>query len=836
MAVIASALIATQMQGLDWPPAPPEPRLWLLLPLFAIAEVLVVHLPTLRSAYSHTLREVPAVAGLAFLSPGGYFTAYVVGAGLALLIARSQRGVKLLFNISMFALEAAIGLLIYRWVLGTADVADPRGWLAAFAAVLVTDVTSAIAVSGAISLTEDRLETDTLREAVTGGLVAAMVNTCMALLVVVLAVNEPTALPLLGAVLLMLVFAYRAYVSLGTGYARLQMLYRFVGSTRQSTDLDDSIGHLLAEARDLLRAGVAELIVLPTAEEPGSRTTLVGSAKPVRRHYDQPDAGRDAWWAPAVLGDSVLKTYATARRRDRSPPSSHTTREASDLTARDGIAAPLRTDGHVEAVILVVNRTFEAETFSAEDLRLFETLAAHAAVALGKARLVDRLQRLADQRDREAHHDSLTGLPNRRAFLEAVAEVRMAGSTAAVLLIDLDDFKDVNDTLGHTAGDVLLRDVGERLQAAVNGVVARLGGDEFAVLLADVSHGRALEQAQDVRASLAQPVQLQDVNLLVNASVGVAMLPHHGTEADELLQHADVAMYRAKGARSGVEMYRSEDDRAVHRRLALAGDLPHAVREHAFEIFYQPQADASTGRIVAVEALLRWTHPLYNAIPAPEVVALAERTGMLRQLTDAILEDALHQRSSWVALGHDLTISINVTARDLSDGDLPAVVDRLLNATGTPAPALTVEITESGVMSDPARCLSVLGELSALDVRLSIDDFGTGHSSLAYLERLPVHEVKIDKSFVQRLERQASDATVVRATIALAHDLGMRVVAEGIESQVAWTRVADLGCEIVQGYWIARPMSGQRIVSWLDSAGGGRRDPLTAQAPGRSTA
>ena len=481
--------------------------------------------------------------------------------------------------------------------------------------------------------------------------------------------------------------------------------------------------------------------------------------------------------------------------------------------------------------MLVVNRTFEAETFSTEDLRLFETLAAHASVALGKARLVDRLQRLAAQREHEAHHDSLTGLANRRAFREAVSELHLAGSSAAVLLIDLDDFKDVNDTLGHRAGDMLLRDIGQRLSTAVDGIVARLGGDEFAVVLPGVSETQAMELAKDMLATMAQQVQLQDVKLAVNASVGVAMLPQHGTEADELLQHADVAMYNAKGARTGVELYRSEDDRAIHRRLALAGDLPHAVREHAFEISYQPQVNATTGQVVAAEALLRWSHPLYGQIPPPEVVALAERTGTLRELTDAILEDALHQRASWVALGHDLTISVNVTARDLADADLPRMVERVLAATGTPAHALTLEITESGVMSDPARCLKVLNQLAALDVRLSVDDFGTGYSSLAYLERLPVHEVKLDRSFVQRLEREAGDGTVVRATIALAHDLGMRVVAEGIESQLAWTRVVDLGCELVQGYWIARPMPGQQLVSWLQTSTPGTTNHQISRVP-----
>jgi len=808
LASIAIALLTVQL--------PDDPTLgipgwgwWALLPVFAVAEAFAIHLPTLRNAHSHTLREIPAVMGLAFLSPVLYVSAYVIGSGVALVLGRSQRGVKLAFNLCMFALEASLRMLIYRIVLGGADPVDPRGWAAALVAILVTDLVSIGAVTAAISLTENRFDGDIFRDALRYSLPAGMVNTCMALLCVVLVVRAPTAMPLLALPLVLLVVAYRGYMAFGRGYSQLRLLYRFVGSTSRSVELDEAVEALLGEARELLGADRAELVILPVQGESGSRAVLEGSGPPTRTSFVGPDPSRDAWWAPAALGEPVLRAHRGGTDRGRS-----TLPVGSEGPPRDGLAAPLRTDGRVEGVLLVANRTFQRETFGSEDLRLFETLAGHAAVTLGKARLVARLRRLALRRQHEARHDALTGLPNWRAFQEDV-EV-LAGSSGAVLLIDLDDFKDVNDTLGHNAGDLLLRKTGERLAVATGAMVARLGGDEFGVLLTGVTAEQAREQAQRVLTAISQPVSLDGVNLFVTASVGIALVPEHGTEPNQLLQHADMAMYVAKAARSEVEIYSPDDALASHRRLVLAGDLAAAVEEHAFEVWYQPQADASTGRVVGAEALLRWRHPTYGAVTAPEIVTLAERTGQLRRLTDGVLEDALRQRAAWSQLGHQVSISVNITPADLYDIEFPAVVGRLLEETGTPAGNLTLEITESGVMSDPARSLVVLDVLAAMGVRLSVDDFGIGHSSLAYLERLPVHEVKIDQSFIKRLEREATDSKVVRATVALAHDLGLVVVAEGVESRAAWRRVEKLGAELIQGYTLARPMPGIETIDWLD--------------------
>ena len=393
---------------------------------------------------------------------------------------------------------------------------------------------------------------------------------------------------------------------------------------------------------------------------------------------------------------------------------------------------------------------------------------------------------------------------------------------AAVLLLDLDDFKDVNDTLGHSAGDRLLSVTGQRLLdngSGVDGVgtrmVARLGGDEFAVLLAGMDAEAAVEHARALHETLCAPVPLLGVELTTSASIGVTEFNGTSRSSDEILAQADVAMYAAKRSGCGVQAYRAEDGHSTARRLALAADLKVALRDGALELHYQPQADARTEQVIGFEALLRWKHPRLGYVPPPEIIAVAHRTGLVRDLTDSILSQALHSRASWAAAGHDLDVSVNVTPADIADLVLVDRVDAALRASETPPGALVLEITESDAMRDPERSLAVLEALATRGVRLSIDDFGTGHSSLAYLDQLAVHEVKIDQSFVFRLDRDAADSTIVRATIALAHDLGLRVVAEGVESDLAKSLLTDMGCDRYQGYRLARPMPGTEVLAWL---------------------
>jgi EAL domain-containing protein (putative c-di-GMP-specific phosphodiesterase class I) len=314
---------------------------------------------------------------------------------------------------------------------------------------------------------------------------------------------------------------------------------------------------------------------------------------------------------------------------------------------------------------------------------------------------------------------------------------------------------------------------------------------------------------------LCEPVHLRDVQLTTSASIGVTALQTSSVSSEEVLSQADVAMYAAKSARSGVQAYRPEDAHLTARRLALAAHLPVALADGSLELWYQPQARAGSAEITGFEALLRWQHPEFGMVPPPEIIAVAHRTGLVRRLTDSLVEEALGARASWSLAGRDLDVSVNVTSTDVADPSLIEHVEAALVATGTPPGALVLEITESDAMRDPDRCVAVLGALAERGVRLSVDDFGTGYSSLAYLDRLPVHEVKIDRSFVFRVEKEAADSTIVRATVTLAHDLGLRVVAEGVENDLAKVLVAEMGCDLYQGYGLARPMPGEQVLAWL---------------------
>jgi diguanylate cyclase (GGDEF)-like protein len=789
-----------------------------LLPLFALAEVWVIHLPTQRNAHGHTLREVPAVLGLTFLAPHQYVTAYVVGAVAALVVAARMRGVKLAFNASMFALEAALGAVAYHAILQGGDPLTYRGWAAVLVAVLVTDLISAAAVTAAISLMEGAFDGEVLDEALRSGMVAAFINTCVALLVATLVLVQPSALPLLGVVIVLLVLGYRVYVTLARGHARTQLLYRFVDRTSSAASSDGVIEIILVEAAELMHAERAYLVELL---DDGRLRSHALEQDCVRQDTLRLD-GRTAWWWPAFEGVVVHHVAPPKGQGQNGDTSAEPSGRPALLTPPcDGLAGPLREAGSTRYVLVVCDRSFDKESFGPDDVQVFEALTVHAGVALERARSISDLETLAEERTFEARHDPLSGLLNRRAFNDAVAEALqsdpMSGVHAAgvVMLLDLDDFKDVNDTLGHSAGDRIITVTADRLRDEAFGLVSRLGGDEFAVLVPGLTLEDGLIRARKLHSTLCQPVPLDGVHLTVSASIGVAAYNVLTESAEDLLAQADVAMYTAKADRSGVAPYHPAAGDSTARRLTLAADLPRAVEERDVVLWYQPQADPETGRITGFEALVRWNHPEFGMISPPEIIAVAHRTGHMRRLTDALICQALEARRGWSRAGHDVDVSVNVTPRDVSDPALVELVRQSLAATGTPAHALVLEITESDAMRDPERSLQVLSDIHALGVQLSIDDFGTGYSSLAYLDRLPVSEVKIDRSFVFRLERDAADATIVRATVGLAHDLGLRVVAEGVETELARTLVRRLGVDVYQGYGLARPMPGAEVLAWL---------------------
>ena len=420
-----------------------------------------------------------------------------------------------------------------------------------------------------------------------------------------------------------------------------------------------------------------------------------------------------------------------------------------------------------------------------------------------------------------ALHDALTDLPNRTLFADRVEQaIALADRNrvdGAILVLDVDHFKEVNDTLGHHAGDRLLCDVAHRLRAVLRSsdTVARLGGDEFAVLLPVVEGvGGATTVAEEIRSALAVPIELEGIEIEVEPSIGIVLFLEHGSTPDELLQRADVAMYLAKREKTGFAVYSAARDEHTPRRLALLSELRRALEQQELVLHYQPIVDLHTGEVSAAEALSRWHHPVHGVVPPGEFIPLAERTGLIRELTLYVLESGLAQLAAWRSQGIDLALSVNLSARNLLDRGLPATVERLLGEHGIPADRLQLELTEDTIMRDPTRSLSVLSQLRTLGVRLAVDDFGTGYSSLSYLKHLPVTELKIDRSFVMHLTTDESDARIVQSTIDLSRNLGLRVVAEGVEDAETLGRLTDIGCHDAQGFFLSRPLPAAAFATW----------------------
>ncbi len=440
---------------------------------------------------------------------------------------------------------------------------------------------------------------------------------------------------------------------------------------------------------------------------------------------------------------------------------------------------------------------------------------------------------IARARAEEQLRDPLTGLPNRQWLQEriwtALDDAERVGSRAALMLIDLDRFRSVNDTLGHLAGDRLLLQIADRLRLALprGAEAARLGGDEFAVLLpAADSTTSATRAARGLVAALSSPLDLDGLTLVLEASAGVAVFPDHAADAEGLLRRADVAMYQAKRDRTGVEAYESKRDSNTPDRLGLLGDLRRALDAHEVELHYQPKVRFD-GQVAGLEALVRWVHPERGRVPPDEFIAIAESSGLMPQLTEYVLETALGQVARWRAQGLFVPVAVNVSPRDVHSPGFAGSVAARLARHGVPAGALQLEITEHVLLEDPTRAADTLNALTGHGVKMSLDDFGTGYSSLVHLRRLPVSELKIDRSFVARLAIDTEDAEIVRCTIDLAHSLGLLVVAEGVEDDETWERLRDLRCDAVQGWLVAAAMPPDETTAWLlargSRGGSGRR-------------
>jgi histidine ammonia-lyase len=446
-------------------------------------------------------------------------------------------------------------------------------------------------------------------------------------------------------------------------------------------------------------------------------------------------------------------------------------------------------------------------------------------------RAEEGLRRQAQLNRHQALHDSLTGLPNRVLFRDRVGQAVLAGQREgaefAVLVMDLDRFKEINDTLGHACGDRLLVEVGTRLQSTVRGVdsIARLGGDEFAMLLMGECAQSVPGIMERIREALDRPFTLEDLPVQIDTSIGVALYPSQASDVDELIQRADVAMYVAKNANAGYAIYDAGQDRHDPGRLRLVSELRRAIDERELVLHYQPKIEFSSGRVTGLEALVRWLHPERGLVLPGEFIDVAQETSLIKPFTLYVVDEALRQCRALAQSGHEFSVAVNVSTRNLIDSNFPVEVAALLEKWDVRPELLELEITETAIVGDPFRMEAVLKRLAAMGLRLSVDDFGTGYTSLGYLSRLPINQLKIDRSFVANITSSEEDAMIVQSAIDLGRNLGLEVIAEGVEDADVWGRLRSLGCDVAQGFLMSRPMPAEELVPWLE------RLPLRYEQP-----
>jgi diguanylate cyclase (GGDEF)-like protein len=757
--------------------------------LFVVAESCVVHLRFGGDAHSFALGDIPLVLGLFLATPDHLIVARLLGTLASLAWHRRQPILKLCFNLAMFSLGAAVAIRIWHALVGHSSAFGGRAWLAALVAVMATDVLTTVVISGMLALRRGRVEVSTVLTPLWTGLLSSGANTCVALVALdVLRVDWRGTWALL-AVAALLGFAQRAYTGLTRRNNALEQLNTFVREVDVAQELQTGVADVLRVVREMLQAHVAAVeITDPTGE-------------------------LAAYWYD---GDGL---HEGAPAEPPSVPPSRSWRRWSwhANAGTSSLAVTLSVDAQPTGRLRVVGRLGDVGQFGPDDARLLNAIGNHAGIALRNGRLVDQLREQARLNAYQATHDALTDLPNRLSFERTLTDFLAAGQIAAVLLLDLDRFKEVNDTLGHAVGDQLLCEIGQRLRSAVpaSACVARFGGDEFALLLPGADQAEALRHAAVVHVALSQPLRLRDVMLSADASVGIALAPDHGDDSESLLRHADAAMYAAKATHRNSAVYVPEADYHTASRLAMVGELKEAIAGDQLRLYYQPKAELRTGAVHSVEALVRWQHPARGLVPPDEFISLAEQTGLIGGLTDWVMHTALRQQRQWLDAGIDLKIAINVSPRLLDDESLPATVAALLDAHAVAADRVILEITENTVMTNPDHVIEVLDRLREVGITLSMGDFGIGHSSMAYLKKLPIDEVKIDKLFVQGMANDAADHAIVQAIVQLAHRLNLHVVAEGVETPTCWQELAVMGVDTAQGYLLSRPVPADDLAKWF---------------------
>jgi diguanylate cyclase (GGDEF)-like protein len=717
---------------------------------------------------------------------------------LVLVFARDNRGYKLAFNVAIFVFELTLAGLIFTML--------TESWGEQTAALIVAITVALIAVtpltSVLISLAISRFEGGAL-ERIISELEATWwmytVNAVLAAMTVALALLHPAlallaVLPIVG-----MWYVLHSYGALGQELRDLDAVHGFAGRVGETLDVQAIADVAVDEVLRLFRAtGVVLVRFTPT----GPVVHSTGELKPSPQR-----AIEEGHWRSMTTVDTVRVIHqaelsALGIDADRTPITVLMT------TVNDGGLTP--------AVLALARDDLSPEQFDAGDKARLANIARQLSVSLRRGMLHERLEW-------EARHDALTGLPSRTLFEWQVEDVTKSPLTGVwgVMMLDLDRFKEVNDTLGHHAGDALLIEFSRRMAAILgpDDGFARLAGDEFAVLCHRDTHDEVVELAQDCVREGGRPVTLDGLEIVVTVSVGVAEIVAADSEAIQPMRRADIAMYNAKWQRTGVEFYRDEIDRRTPARLSMLGDLRTAIENDQLTVVYQPKLHLESGNIVGVEALVRWDHPTRGNVPPSEFVRVAEDTGLIKQLTDLVLVSGIRTLAEFRRVGLEIGLAVNLSTHDLFDSRLPDRVRDYLASHDVDPASLTLEITESSLFVDAPRTRATIDGLYQVGLRMAVDDFGTGYSSLSYLRRLPVHELKIDQSFVARMLIDPQDEVIVRSTVDLGHNLGLIVVAEGVETFDVLDRLREIGCDVAQGYAISEPVLSSDIVEWLQNSG-----------------
>jgi diguanylate cyclase (GGDEF)-like protein len=768
---------------------------------FVLSEPMVFHVEARNEAVSFSPSDIPLALGVLMLSPWTLLAVRLVAAGAALVHWRRPPTFKLALNLAAFTLETVVTVVAFRAVVALGVGLGPALWVGLIIALLVGLVAGGVTIAAAISLFEGGLA-GRVRKEFTHSYLFYLPGAVL---------GASAAVPYLVAPWLVLLFVVpaplvwvilRSHGSLMHRFVDLSQIHAFSSQVGRSTHLDDIATTAVEEIAGHLRAKSVALVVW--GETGRMVEATVGDAGVLSGFPDGPADW--PWFADMTPGEPWSTTDAEH----------HTVTAAlRSVGVVDALVVALGDETDLIGVLVVADRHGAFATFDAHDIERLRTLAQQLTVALRKGQLHVQIQH-------KALHDRLTGLAN-RSYFDAWAAQHLddnPGRSAAVLMIDLDRFKEVNDTLGHHAGDQLLVEITRRLEAAVDrgAMVARFGGDEFAIFMSDIDVAGACRLADAVSDALEAPISLDEITMAIAGSIGIAVTPVHGTDLSTLLRRADMAMYDAKRQHDRYAVFHPGLEGTDSTRLALLADLRSSLANGKIDVHFQPQRNVRSLVVCSVEALARWHHPVHGFVSPDVFVTLAERVGLIWRLTELVLAKALEAVRHWLDDGREIGVAVNISAQSLVSDNFPQLIAAALQRANVPAHLLTLEITERAMIGDSPRTVEVLEQLDRLGVRLSVDDFGTGYSSMMNLRHLPISELKIDRSFVTEMLVGGNDEVIVSSTVALGHNLGMSVVAEGVETPEVEARLRSAGCDIAQGYGIARPLPLEQLDEFLRSS------------------